>query len=319
MSIPTFLKKHATAVAHHIIADLIVAGGAGMISWYTAHRAFLHGVSDYVAILIGVGVFFVIAVGYAAIVWAGAIRRTREQKSPAETAQEIDFSPSAIEKLSSEKQSLEEALSQRRSEIASLEKQLKTSQDRLLAHEQLIRTAVDDKAAIKDLVMVCSIEPLKVTDKGAVHLEFRWVFLNMALCDVSVPSIAGFITFHKNGVVKGVPFRIAPTLEEKVAAQNRAFRIEGRFIIQQDFQSSLEADDVLDSSPDSYYDFSNLIVALTGDGFETRLNTNYRVRKNEQWLPRGNGDFIYARLAERDAKIAKLQAELIAANDSKKE
>jgi hypothetical protein len=185
--------------------------------------------------------------------------------------------------------------------------------------KQLHQTKIDDKSAIKDLVMVCSIEPGKVTDKGAVHLEFRWVILNMSLYGVSVPSIAGFIAFHKNGVLKGYRFRIPPSLEDKDAAVDRAYRKEGCFIIRQDFQSSLEADDVLDSSPDSYYDFSNLVVALTGDGFETHLNTNYHVKKNEQWLPRGDCDFIYACLAERDAKIAKLEAALNSAREPKNE
>ncbi len=310
------LEKHSKRVAEHMVAaflwDTLRGGVPILMTWITTHLAALRGWALPYVILVGAAVFALVSIGMRR--FGSPAREPHQELST--TEQEIDFSPSAIEELLSEKQSLEEALTRRSAEVASLAKQLEAVQDRLVSHEQLIRTAVDDKATIKDLVMVCSIEPLKVTDKGAVHLEFRWVFLSMALYDVSIPSIAGFITFHKNGANKGIPFRIAPTLEEKVAAQNRAFRTEGCFIIQQDFQSSLEADDVLDSSPDSYYDFSNLIVNLTGDGFETRLNTNYRVKKNEQWLPRGNCDFIYACLAERDAKIAKLEAALSLASEA---
>jgi Na+-transporting methylmalonyl-CoA/oxaloacetate decarboxylase gamma subunit len=262
---------------------------------------------------------------------SGKERTTADADEKARKEEELKQLSEALEKQTTEtnkaneqyleivtqKQGIEDALIQSRAMIGNLEQKLNVVQckaddlrDQLASHAPLLKTAVDDKAAIEDLVMVCSIEPRTEKDKGPLHLEFRWVFLNMALYEVSVLSIAGFITFHKNGAVKGIPFRIAPTLENNEAARNRAFRKEGCFIIQQDFQSSLEADEVLNSSPDTYYDFSNLIVTLTGDGFETRLNTNYRVKKNEQWLPRGNCDFIYACLAERDAKIAKLEAAL---------
>ena len=54
------LQERAKGVFDNLIANLIVAGGAGLISWYTANQAIVAGIHRYLAILIGVIVFAVL-------------------------------------------------------------------------------------------------------------------------------------------------------------------------------------------------------------------------------------------------------------------
>jgi hypothetical protein len=69
MALLSSLKDHAKGIAHNLIANLIIIGVAGLISWYTANKAYIQGVPPYLAILIGVGAFFLLAIGFAAIAW----------------------------------------------------------------------------------------------------------------------------------------------------------------------------------------------------------------------------------------------------------
>ena len=79
-------KEHFKNVVYNLIANLVIVAGGGLISLYTAHQAVIAGVPRYVAVLIGVGVFAVLAVAVAAIAWAVSRFWTPNKSRPAGTA-----------------------------------------------------------------------------------------------------------------------------------------------------------------------------------------------------------------------------------------
>ncbi|HMH43029.1 MAG TPA: hypothetical protein VK557_06065 [Pyrinomonadaceae bacterium] len=266
------------------------------------------------------GTFLVMLIGLSWLIYrvsktpnqSGGAKAISAPTDTDETAQEIDFSPSPNEKLLSEKQSLEEALIRRRSEITNLEGQLKTSQDQLQAHGRLIETAIDDKAAIKDLVMVCIVRCSTEIDEGDSHVAFTFHVLNMSLYPVSVESVQGLIKFSRtlNPARKRIPLRM-PRSDgiTNNLAQHIPFRQTGSFTI---CQPLTPENALFVGALEGLFWLSDLTITITGDEFETFVipsGTVY-VEKDRDWYANNpESYFIYRDTVRAEAKLRRVEAE----------
>jgi hypothetical protein len=179
--------------------------------------------------------------------------------------------------------------------------------------KQLHQTKIDDKSAIKDMVKVCFVRcetHIDVRDDERQFIDFRFNFLNLSLFQISIESVGGYITFTK------APYDETIQLEEKylrleknTGALNRGFRSDGWFLIRQ-YLPDYQVRTVATGPKESTFYFHNLNIMITGEGFESvRLDAPAIVQKGIPWIATGEAEFVFAGIAEAEAKIRELEAE----------
>ncbi len=183
---------------------------------------------------------------------------------------------------------------------------------------QLHQTRINDKNMITDLVKVCLVRcnPHITATEGddRQYVDFDFWFLNLCLFPVSIESVLGSITFRKETSAEAILLAWNPILESKVAALNRPFRSDGRFNIRH-FLAPHDVTTVASGSDKSEFKFHDLNIMITGGGVAgVRLAIPDFVFKGKPWIANAECDFIFASIAEAEAKIRELET----ANESLK-
>jgi hypothetical protein len=309
---PKLLEKHSKPVAEHVFAaalwDILRWGVPTLVTWITAHIASLSGWPLPLIILLGAAVFALVSAGIRRLI--PSTRKPHQELST--TEEEIDFSPSPSEKLRNEKDAVDEALIRSRSEAASLDEQLKAVQGQLQAHEQLIGTAIDDKAAIKDLVIVCIVRTRIETEGGDPHIALTFYILNMSLRPVSVESVEGSIRFTEtdNYLRDRTLLREPITLSDKDnSAKDIPFRETGSFTI---YQPLTERNINSMAPAGALLWLSDLEITIKAEGCDpVRIPSGPAfIGKNRDWpSERAESYFIYRDTVRAEAKLRTVEAE----------
>jgi len=119
-------REHVRGVTHNLIANIIIAAGATMISWYTAHQAIVAGTPRYVAILIGLSATALIAFIFAAVSFG--VSHWRKHKTPVPSPhhpQPHEHCETQISNLQSEVSQLREQCSALTAQLAGKREQVK--------------------------------------------------------------------------------------------------------------------------------------------------------------------------------------------------
>jgi energy-coupling factor transporter transmembrane protein EcfT len=175
--------------------------------------------------------------------------------------------------------------------------------------KRLHQTKIDDRSAIKELVKVCFVrcEPhINVKDEEQQYVDFRFCILNLSLFPVSVESISGGITFLKENSSDAMSLDWELKLLDKVLAL--PFRADRCFMLRQ-FLAPQDVAPVDSGSDRSTFYLYNLNIMITGEGFESvRLDVPAQVQKGKPWIASGECEFVFASIAEAEAKIRDLEA-----------
>lgn len=175
--------------------------------------------------------------------------------------------------------------------------------------QPLHQTRIDDKSAIREMVKVCMINcEFHIDAKGAEqkYIDFRFWFLNLSLLPVSIESMKGKITFRHETSADVISLDEAYKLDNE-AAIRRQFRSDGCFVVRQ-FLASHELEPIRSGSAKSVFYLKALHIFITGDGFDpVSLAIPDFIYKGERWKGDGDCDFLFANMAQAEAKIRELK------------
>jgi hypothetical protein len=181
----------------------------------------------------------------------------------------------------------------------------------LCPDKQIHQTRIDDKSAIKELVKVCMVKcDTSIIENGPPpYIDFDFRILSLSLHRVSIKSVDGYITFQKDATGNSIELIGTPRLQQESHAENLAFRAtDGWVRIRQPLDLN-QAPWVKSGLDHSVFYFHHLNIMVEGDGFEpVRLDVD-KVQKRIPYWAQDECGFLYATVAESEAKIRTVEAE----------
>jgi hypothetical protein len=208
-------KEHARGVTHNLVANLIVAGGAVAISWYTAHQAIVAGIPRYIAIVIGLGAAALVAFVFAAVSFGLAKRRTKDksQESPVlepklheNCERTISNHELTIRRLQDQNEAQAIRMSAQDDQIKRLQREMNEFKwlREIAAHQQeCIQSYVSTHAWITDQSLVD--EPL--------FIDFRFTVTSSAVYKLTATGVSGSIRIGNRRLGNATPNNYPPRLE----------------------------------------------------------------------------------------------------------
>lgn len=193
-------NRHVQSVAQNIAASYIVLGVNTVISSIIAYSAHSNAVPLYLALIYGVGVFFVVAVSvYVIGLLVNMFRHPIEAgiETPTLRQSEKDELEKQVKELKESNFQLQEKKEEQKDRIVLRESERDALQSKIDAHKWLYEIAEYDKNDLSVLVQVQSVvwNPHYLSER-LPYTEFTFTIFNGSVYEVSVDKdINGYVTF----------------------------------------------------------------------------------------------------------------------------
>jgi hypothetical protein len=200
------IKKHTESVAHNTLGNIITVGlslgGAAVMSWFTAHAAFIFGLPLFVVLIVGVAVFFFLALA-AYLIDTIIVRRRRLQAGAIDEPKQLEAFNSELSLL---KLDHAEEIEGRSRAFKDLQRKNEVLQERLNDWEKydwLVSIATTHAQDIDQYVKLDRIErgDMQLND-GVPFVKFGIYVANDSVLDVTLELERGsYILFRGQKLV----------------------------------------------------------------------------------------------------------------------